>query len=47
MGDTGYEDVAAVLPQKRRSGRYLWQGFAERLQDRFEDFRLRAKPACL
>ena len=36
MGDTGYEDVAAMLPQKRRSGRYLWQGFAERLQDRFE-----------
>ena len=36
MGDTGYEDVAAVLPRKRRNGRYLWEGFAERLQDRFE-----------
>ena len=36
MGDTGYEDVAAVLPGRRRNGRYLWQGFAERLQDRFE-----------
>ena len=37
MGDTGYEDVAAVLPRKsRQDGRYLWEGFAARLQDRFE-----------
>lgn len=36
MGDSGYEDVVAVLPQRRRDGRYFWQGLAERLRDRFE-----------
>ena len=36
MGDSGYEDAVAALPQRRRGGRYFWQGFAERLQDRFE-----------
>ena len=36
MADTGYDDVVEVLPQRRRNGRYFWQAFAERLQDRFE-----------
>ena len=36
MSDTGFNDVAEVLPQRRRDGRYFWQGFAERLQGRFE-----------
>ena len=34
MADTGYEEVAAALPGRRRNGRYFWQGFAERLEDR-------------
>ena len=34
MADTGYQDVAAALPGRRRNGRYFWQGFAERLEDR-------------
>lgn len=33
---SGYDDVAEVLSRKNSSGRYAWQGFAERLQDRFE-----------
>ena len=36
MGKSGYEDVAEVLPEVDRAGRYFWQSFAERLQDRFE-----------
>ena len=36
MADTGFDDVAEVLPQRDRDGRYFWQPFAERLQDRFE-----------
>ena len=36
MADTGFDDVAEVLPQRDRDGRYFWQSFAERLQDRFE-----------
>ena len=37
MSKSGYDDVADVLPQKNREGRYFWQSFAERLQDRFGD----------
>ena len=36
MADTGFDDVVEVLPQRDRDGRYFWQSFAERLQDRFE-----------
>ena len=36
MGKSGYEEVAEVLPEVDRAGRYFWQSFAERLQDRFE-----------
>ena len=36
MADSGYEAVAEVLPEVDRQGRYFWQSFAERLQDRFE-----------
>ena len=36
MAESGYEAVAAVLPEVDRQGRYFWQSFAERLQGRFE-----------
>ena len=32
----GFEQVAEVLPERNRDGRYWWQGLAERLQDRLE-----------
>ena len=35
MAENGYESVVAVLPEVDRQGRYFWQSFAERLQDRF------------
>ena len=36
MSKTGYEEVADVLPERDRDGTYFWQGFAERLRNRFE-----------
>ena len=36
MAESGYEAVVAVLPEVDRHGRYFWQSFAERMQDRLE-----------
>ena len=36
MSKSGYEEVAAVLPERDRDGTYFWQRFAERVQHRFE-----------
>ena len=36
MAVSGYEAVVAVLPEVDRHGRYFWQSFAERMQDRLE-----------
>ena len=34
MAESGYKAVVAVLPEVDRQGRYFWQSFAERMQDR-------------
>ncbi|MDE0206815.1 MAG: hypothetical protein OXP66_12400 [Candidatus Tectomicrobia bacterium] len=34
MEESGYDAVAAVLPEVNRQGRYFWESFAERMQDR-------------
>ena len=36
MSKSGYEEVAAVLPERDSDGTYFWQRFAERVQHRFE-----------
>ena len=36
MAESGYEGVVEVLPEVDRQGRYFWQSFAERLQDRLD-----------
>ena len=36
MAESGYEAVVAVLPEVDRQGRYFWQAYAERMQDRLE-----------
>ena len=36
MAESGYEAVVEALPEVDRQGRYFWQSFAERMQDRLD-----------